>query len=133
MNHPFEIGKVYSFPLWPAALIQAELQGVKFLGAVSFEIAARESDVFARHVQVYPTLPQGVSRNPRDITYGLFSTPANNQLVIGLPWIKLDQVQLLSGATTTIEIEDCSPEQAEGIRKLLMGKGFKKLKITTRS
>lgn len=88
-------------------------------------------DTPALHANVYPTLPAGTSNRHDGYAYAKLTTPAKTTVVVGLPWIKSDSVQLVDSIRAVVEVENLTVDKLRLLRDVLLANGFTSIKINT--
>ena len=122
-------GNVISFDVYPGAIIGSTFSNVKVLAILDRETANIWIDTAAMHVNVYPTLPNGVPNDPNQYQYVKLQLPNGNISVIGIPWIKEDTIQLVDVGTLTITVANASPEDRERVIASLNANGYRAAKV----
>lgn len=106
----FQINQVYSFKVYPAALLGDGFQNVTIAGVVDAETANQFVDIQALHQQIYPSLPAGTPSDPFKYTYLKIKRPGQTgPAYLAVPWIKDDTVIGVEALTMVIT---CGPVEA---------------------
>lgn len=128
-SYPFAIKKTYSFSLYPAILMGTNYTRAMVLSIMDYEMAKQMSDIVSKHINVFPYLPSGTPNDPSQYDYLAVRMGAGEVQVIGIPWIKLDTVELVESRTCIVTIDDVSGADLERIRAALATNGYDKLSV----
>lgn len=104
------------------AILGAELKNVRVDSVLSFPAAMKYRNVHQIHRSVFPFLT-GVKDDPGSYQYVLLKTTSGDNLVVGIPWLVLDSIELVSDVTMVFKIEGYSPERLERIKAQLIAIG----------
>lgn len=102
---------------------------VMVLSIMDYEMAKQLSDIVSKHINVFPYLPEGTPNDPAQYDYLCVRMGNNEKRVIGIPWIKLDTVELVESRSCIVTIDDISGADLERIRAALATNGYDKLSI----
>ena len=128
----FKNRAVYSFDVYPVAILGASFANVTVMGTID-EATAREKLATAEiHAQVYPFLPSGTPDDPTAYDYLRFKTLTGETVTIGIPWIKPESVVLVDAKTLDITVGQVKSEDVTIIRNLLVQAGYKNLAMNLR-
>lgn len=126
----FQIRGVYSFDVYPAALMGTSFKNVTILAIMDADSANREVDTQALHVQAYPTLPIGTPNDPRGYDYIKIKTTAGETTILGLAWINDATVTQVSHSTINVAIGGVSASDVSKVRNALIQNGYNDLAIS---
>lgn len=93
------------------------------------EMAMQQADIYALHVNVFPYLPEGTPNDASQYDYMCVRMGNGEKTIIGMPWIKLDTVELIDSRTCVATIDDVSGADLERIRAALAQNGFDKISL----
>lgn len=130
MAYDFQIRNVYTFTLYPDHVFDTDFKNVTVMGILDYEMASRYADIYPLHVQVYPSLPEGTPNDPRSYDYILVKTTAGNNVVLGIPWIKENTIELVDSKTIQVLISNASAIDISRVRNALLQNGYTQLDIT---
>lgn len=125
-----EIKQVYSFDVYPVALLGNNFKNVTIVGVMDQEQANREIDTQALHIQVYPTLPAGTPNRPDGYNYVKIKFPSGNTTILGMAWIKDSTVVQVSTSTITAVISNVAPTDVSRLRDALIQNGFSNIQLS---
>ncbi len=117
------IGSTVSFDVYPAAIIGSSFDDVKVLAILDMDTASFWIDPLALHINVKPSLPDGVPDDPQDYQYLKLKHPNGNVEVIGVPWIREDTISHSQAGTLVITVDDVGPEDRDTIVRALSANG----------
>ena len=126
----FTLRKVYNFNLYPASLMGDDFKNVTVLSILDPDTANQMIDIHARHVQVYPYLPNGTVNDPTGYNYLKVKTASGSITVIGIAWIEAESVEEVSAQTITVVIPSASVNDMAKVRNALVANGFNNLEIS---
>lgn len=130
MYYPLKIKTSYNFLMRAAAILGTGYENATVMGILDFDTAFQhENDLVALHTTVYPYLPSGVSRDPRDLLYVRLKTSSGDYRVIAMDWIAAEPT-LVTSQTVKVIISDVSLEKISLIRNILVSNGFEKFDIS---
>lgn len=130
MAYNFQIRKVYTFSVYPSFVFDTDFKYITVLGVVDYETATKYTDVYPLHAKVYPYLPAGTPNDPKAYDYLLIKTTAGNTMVIGIPWIKENTIELIESRTIRVLVGGTSASDINRIRNCLVQNGYNQLDIT---
>lgn len=116
---------VVSFEVYPAAVLGNRFDNVKVEGVFGSKIAKNYIDPEAMHINVYPTLPNGVPDDPDMYDYVLLKHTNGSYSVLGIPWIREDTIEIYQKGTLTLKVDDVGPEDRTRIVRALAANGYK--------
>ena len=124
-------GNIVSFDVYPATIIGARFKDVKVLGVFDKDTAAVLGiDPDAQHINVYPTLPDGVPDDPGEYEYVKVKHPNGSTSVLGVPWIREDTIMVSQRGTLTIVIADVTPQDKDRIVTAINANGYRVDKLS---
>lgn len=126
----FQIRQVYNFDTYAAALLGNNFKNVTVLAIMDRETAAKEADVHAMHVQVYPYLPAGTPNDPNAYDYVKVKTTTGQTMILGIAWIKEDSIQLVESRIITVKISNVSASDIPRVRDALVANGFNQVEMS---
>ena len=117
---------VYSFSVYPVALLGNDFTNVTVLVATLDEETARQTiDTYALHRQYYPFLPPDTPDDPTAYDYVKIRTVSGETRIIGRAWINDSTIELVDKAPWIIELTDVSPSDLPRIREMCAANRFK--------
>ena len=125
----FKIRSVYSFDVYPTALLGTSYNNVTVLGIMDPTSAAKEIDIQALHVQMFPTLPVGTPNNPTEYDYVKILTTAGNVTILGMAWINAATVTLVNSNIITATIGNVSAADVNRITNALVQNGYSNISL----
>ena len=125
----FEIGKAYSFSIYPTTIISNDFNYAICEGVLSPSIAEAFMPLDVMHAQVYPYLPSGTVDNPLMYNYVKFKLSDGATSVLGLPWINLDTVKVSTIQKIVVEIKGKTANELNNIRSVLTENGYDDISI----
>lgn len=129
-DYAFKIREIYSFDVFPAALLGNGFKNVTVLAVMDQESANQLIDTQAVHVDVYPYLPAGTPNNPNAYNYLKIKTANGETTVLGLPWINEASIVHVDSTEITVKIGNVAASDVAAIRAALQQNGFSSLEIT---
>lgn len=120
----------YSFDVYPTAFIGNNYKNVYVMGILTREMAEKEIDTAAMHIQVYNTLPTGTPNSPDAYDYVKLKFPDGSTRTIGLAWIKAETVELTDARTITVKIGNAMASDVARIRNALVQNQFNNLEFS---
>ena len=126
----FQLGKVYSFNVYPVALLGNNFDNVTVMALMDQKTANRDIDTQALHIQVYPYLPAGTPNDPSATSYLKLRTTAGNETIVANTWIKEDTIEVVESRTITVVIGDVTASDVNRIRNALVANNFNNLEIS---
>ena len=129
MASPFDIDSVYSFDVYPVALLGNNFKNVTVLAIMNQATAqAQGFDTYAAHANVFPTLPTGtVPNDPSKYSYIKIKTPTGDTAYLGIPWVVAASIALVESRTITVQIAGVSASDQAGIKAALNQNGYSQL------
>ena len=129
MSTNFQLGSVYSFDMWPVALLGANFKNATVTGILDEKSARRFISTRELHANIFPTLPVGTPNNPAAYNYLQITTQQGVDTVIGIAWIKDASVQLILSTTYKVLVGDITASDLPRLRNALLQSGFNNISI----
>ena len=126
----FTLRGVYSFDVYPAALLPTSFNNVTIMAIMDTATANQYIDTMAMHVQVYPTLPAGTINDPNGYDYVKVQTATGNTAILGMAWINPSTVQLIQSSTITAVITNVSAADIPRIQNALAQNGYDSINLS---
>lgn len=117
-------GNVLSFEVYPASIIGTRFQDVKVMGLLDKDTANFWIDADALHINVFPTLPDGVPDDPSEYQFVKLKHLNGAVSVIGVPWIRTDSVLVSTRGQLTLTVDDVTPIDMDRIVKAINANGY---------
>lgn len=127
-SNVFQIGKTYSFDVYPAPVIGNRFTNVRVVAIFDSATAALTTDVDALHAQVRSYV-SGIPDSASKYLWVKFITEDNVSHVIGLPWINVDTIRLVSSSTIQVTISGVSTQDINIIKAQLVSAGYDRIKV----
>jgi hypothetical protein len=131
--NPFENRGVYSFDVYPVAILGNNYKNVKVVSILDRESANQFVDTQALHLQIYPYLPAGTPNDPDAYDYVKLKMPNGNIVVLGMAWINLSTITTVDSRTITVKLLEVNSTDVPRIRDVLVANGFNRMEITVSS
>lgn len=116
---------VYSFSVYPVALLGNDFTDVTVLATLDEETARQTIDTYAVHRQYYPSLPADTPDDPTAYDYVKLRMKSGEIRIIGIPWIDPTTVVLVEKVPLVIELEDASLADIPHLRNILSANRYK--------
>ena len=126
----FQLRSVYSFDIYPTALIGTIFNNVTVLSIMDPSSAAKEVDIQALHIQIFPTLPAGTPNDCTAYDYVKVRTAAGQTIILGMAWINAATVTLVTANTITAVITGVSTADIPRIMNALVQNGYNNVNIS---
>ena len=126
----FQLRQVYSFNVYPTALLTTSFTNVTIKAIMDPISAAKEIDIYALHAQVYPSLPVGAPNDPTAYDYVKLQTTAGNTTILGMAWIDASTVALVQANTITATISNVSAADMNRVMNCLVQNGFQAVSLS---
>lgn len=126
----FKIRGIYSFDVYPAALLGTNFKAVTILSIMDAGTANREIPIRELHAQIYPTLPSGTPNDPYGYDYVKIQTTSGQITILGMAWINPNTVELLQSSVITAVISEVSAQDIMRIRNALIQNGYSNINLT---
>lgn len=129
---PFKVNSVYSFDLWAPGILGSSYKNVTILSAEMSERSAIRAQCPTRelHAQVFNQLPPGTPNDPAAYSYIEFLTAMGEVVVIGIPWIKEDSIQLVTSRNYNVKVGNISASDLPRLRNALLASKFMDFEIS---
>ena len=115
----------YNFRLHGAAHVGAEVKRATLMAVGSLAFASViDAGLAAKHIQVYPSLPAGVPKDPSKLTYLIFTTEANQTVVYAYNWLIESSIEASTVNKATVEVRISAAEDVARIVSILSNAGF---------
>lgn len=118
------IGKTINFSTNAAPILGVEVRNAKLLGILDPGSAKAVDDIRAKHIQVYPYLPEGTPDSAYDYPYLKFAMADGSFRVYGLPWIKEDSIEIVATTNVVVTLKGRGQVDFDLIRQALLANGF---------
>lgn len=119
----FKNKSIYSFSTYNTSYLGV-FDSVSVIGKVSLEVAMLQEDVVVKHMNVLPSLPDGVDSDPNNIDYLLVKDVNGATRAVGLPWIITNTVVEIQRNKIEAIFEDMGPSDLEKISDCLIARGY---------
>lgn len=120
-----QINSRYNFKLHAAAHLGAEIKQATLISMGTLALASVfDPGVASKHVQVYPSLPDGSLKDPSKLTYLTFTTQANQTIVFAYDWIIKSSIEKAMANKANLDVLINSPEDLSRIIGVLSRAGF---------
>lgn len=126
----FEVGKAYSFSVYPSTIITNDFDYAVCDGVFTADIASTQSDIRAMHAQVFPYLPAGTPDDAHMYHYARFLLTDGSTRILGIPWINIDTVKISKIQKILVEIRGQTADKINEIRTVLLENGFTDISMT---
>lgn len=126
----FNLRGVYSFDVYPTALLGTLFKNVTILAVMDAATASREIDIYALHAQIYPMLPNGSPNKATDYDYVKIKTTAGHTTILGMVWINEATIVQVTSSTITAVIGDVSASDLVRIRNALIQNGYQNIALS---
>lgn len=109
-----------SFDVYPSNILGNNFKDVKVLGFYSAFIAARFTDIYSLHANVYPQLPVGsVDDDATSYSYVEIQHRSGETTIIGTPYIKEDTIVISGSRRYTLTFENITEQDYNHIKLAL--------------
>lgn len=129
MAYNFQNRKVYSFDVYPAAILGTGFKNVTVSAVIDYETALNYGDIDAQHVNVFSYLPAGTPNRPQDFDYLLLRTSEGTLTVIGVPWIVEETIELVQALKMSVTIDGVGNADVDRVRACLTQNGYNNIAI----
>lgn len=130
MSFSFQNRKVYSFDVYPSAILGTGFKNITVQAVLDYDSALSFGDIDAMHANVYRYLPPGTPNRPQDFDYLLIKTDQGTTTIIGVPWIVEETIELVQALKMTVVIDGVGNNDIERVRACLSQNGFDKISIS---
>lgn len=134
VNEFFALGDVINFSVYPSAVLGSNFNRVKVLSVLDPATAKLFADVVALHNNIYPYLtdPDKVTyKKYTDYNYIKVRLSNGTETVLGLPWINMETVVVVTSTTARFDIALDTPDEINDILALLRANGWYNVAVTT--
>lgn len=124
------IGQTLTIHTTAPGVLQSVYTNVLFEAILDWKTAmALDLDVYAMHANVYPFIQdQGVPNDPTRYPYAKFDN-AGSTLILGMPWIKQDQIEILQTTDLIIRLPNRGNNDVDNVKRTLISAGYEIGKI----
>lgn len=131
-DYNFQTNGVYSFSVYPKALLGNDFQNVTILGTINYILANRVISCQEKHVQVYPYIPvaNGTPNDYRQYNYIDVRLASGEETVLGIPWIDASTIVLQQAQTINVAIGNVTAADVDKVRNCLVANGYNNVDIT---
>lgn len=129
MSTQYQINQVYSFNVFPVAVIGNNFKNVTVQGIMDADSAGQFIDVQGIHRQVYPSLPPGTPSDPAKYTYLKLKQVSGAVVYLAVPWIDDNSVELVQSRTCVATISDIAATDLDNIKAALVRNGFPNVQL----
>ena len=127
----YEIGKSYSFDVYPVSVISNEYHNVSVMGILDEATARMYIDTETMSRSSYPYLPEGTQKDYRKYTYLKVKLENEKVTVVAVEWINDNTVvEVPSKIKVVVEVLNASPSDVANIRNSLTSNGFRNINIS---
>lgn len=133
MSYDFVTRRTYSFSVYPSALFGTDFGQCRVLSVMDAETAQRSGlDVVAKHAQVKPSIPDsvGMPNDPYAYDYVQFLTPSGARVILGIPWIDEQTIEVVTSQTATAVIAGITARDVPIIKQALAMNGYNNVTIS---
>lgn len=126
----FPIGATINFEVYPNEVLGSGFKSLVIEAIVDHETTKFfKLDPAALHAQVYSRLPVGTPNDYRSYSYLKLRHPNGEVQCIGIPWIRLDTVAVVTTQTVVAKVFNAATADLEQIRLLLVAAGYDNIEI----
>lgn len=118
------IGKTVSFNTHATSVLGTNFNRVKVLGILDHETAMLYINVPIVSVNVYPSLPAGVSKDYQNYQFLKIKHTNGDNGCIAIEWIDNSTFVVHEGVNIEFRVEDANASDADRIREILSFNGF---------
>lgn len=132
----FKPGSMYSFNVWPVAILGTSFANVTVLSTMTEEAARRRGEGTAeKHAQIYPLIPadKRPPDDPASYMYVEVKTLTGEITIIGMAAIDASSVVLIDSQTAIVTIGDVTSADVLIIRNILAQANYRNIEITLRN
>lgn len=129
MSNLFEVGKAYTFSVYPSNIIENVFDYAVCTATFSSDIAQHYLDITAIHAQVYSYLPSGTPDSAFLYNYVQFQLRDGSRVVLGIPWINTSTITVSDAQMITVNIRGVTANRINDIRDTLISNGFNDIEI----
>lgn len=118
---------VYTFTTKAPAILGNRFERMRLLSIATYDLAVQFRAVDDVHRSLLPLLGIGVPQSAKSLTYYIFRSETNEQIVLADIW--LDTVTLVETIEANITVTIKSSLELDNIRKVLLSLGYKDIVI----
>lgn len=124
------IGKTVSFTTHATSILGTNYNRVKVLGILDYESAMQYINVSVMSVNVYPSLPEGTSKDYQNYQYLKIKHDTGVSGCVAIEWIDEATFVEHEGVNITFRVENANAADADKIRKILAFNNFTAVNFT---
>lgn len=113
-----DIGKHYNLSLYSNPVLPNSFRNAKVISILDYETSLKFSNIELTQRQIFPYLPPGTSNNHNNYTYYYISVN-DKKYVVAAEWIIQDSIELTTGVSYTIRLNNITPTQLALVRDQL--------------
>lgn len=121
------IGKSYSFEIYPAEVIGTQFNNVRYLGTVAAS-GVTYFDPRIKHVAVYPYLPAGTGAW-NTYLYHRFQLESGLHTYVGDAWIKANTIVSLENIKIVVTYLGLAPTEINRIKEMNLNNGYENFTV----
>jgi hypothetical protein len=118
------IGKTINFNTNAGAILGVEVRNAKVVAILDPNTAKQFEDIIAKHIQVFPYLPQGTPDSAYEYSYLKVVSAEGKDLVYGIPWIAEDTIELVDTTSIQVVLKGRGQSDITLLRQSLLSNGF---------
>lgn len=123
---------VYDFEMHPTPSLGERIRNATVLAILDYDSAQVIEDVGAKHQEVYPYLPPGTPKNPRDLIYVKIRTSTGQIRAVAMDWIAVQPV-VVTATVATVTVSNITLGDLPALRNALLKNGFSNIEIATQA
>ncbi len=131
MTFQYSIKGVYSFDVYPTALLGNDWTKTTVMAVMDYETAKQFADVDALHVSVYPYLPVGTPDDPSQYDYLKVRTQSGVVTYLGRTWVNESSITAVDSVVIVAVIDNVSSANLNDVRNALVSNGFTSITLST--
>lgn len=129
---PLELNKKYDFKTYAPAILGGSYHGMLVESTMDYTNATHYRDVTNTHKEILPYLPTTTPKDPKLLTYVLFSDTDGNRLLLAQEWIDASSIKEVAGITAMMTLENVSMQDIEHLKKVVISLGLgDKIKVAS--
>lgn len=118
------IGKTINFSTNAGAILGVEIRNAKVVAILDPNTAKSFDDIVAKHIQVFPYLPQDTPDSAYDYSYLKVITAEGKEAVYGIPWINETSIELVDTTNIKVVLKGRGQSDIALLRQALLSNGF---------
>lgn len=118
------IQKTVSFNTHATAILGTNFKRVRVLGILDHESAMNYINVPIMAVNIYPSLPEGTTKNYQNYQYLKLRHSNGETSCIAIEWIDKSTFTIHEGVNIEFRVEDANVADVDRIREILAFNGF---------